>query len=125
MTNTTGNPVGVGAGTPLPWYVGDEDEGADGVQYVQVHAGRYCDSSFRGIANVEANFDGENFLPLDDETRANAAYIVRACNSFPSLYEALEKIVGHLAADTFHGDVPDECYEAARQALSLARGEGE
>jgi hypothetical protein len=63
--------------TPGPWFYGDEDT-MFGVDFVQVHAGDYGDNTFRRIANVEAPFDGECDLPMDDETRANARLIAAA-----------------------------------------------
>jgi hypothetical protein len=126
---------GAGEHTPGPWFCGDEDEGADGVEYVQVHAGSYGDETFRGIANVEADFDGENYLSLDDTTRANARLIAAA----PELLEALEGLhdVSERLCDAIErqeNDIGGESVLAvlgelgpatdrARAAIAKARGE--
>jgi len=107
--------------TPLPWKIGDEDDGLDGVEYVQIHAGEYGDNSFRGIANVEAGFDGEQHKPLDGETRANAAYIVKACNEYPRLISALERCAKIVEVNNHRqNEKVDDAAKIARDAIASA-----
>lgn len=53
---------------------------------------------------------------------ANAAYIVHACNNFPALVEALEKIADATDPDGSQCKMLCELYEVARAALAAAKG---
>lgn len=50
---------------------------------------------------------------------ADAEYIVQACNAFPALYAALERLLEHTVGATTDYDATS----VARAALALARGE--
>lgn len=107
--------------TKEPWHYGDEDEGFDGVEHVQIHAGRYCDPSFREIARVEAAFDGDKHLPLCEETRSNARRIVSCVNALAGMNpDALADVVEALeAVVNFETGALDD----AKLALARLRGE--
>lgn len=68
----------IDAATPGPWHYGDEDERIVGGECVDIHAGEYCTESYRSVASAEGPFDGADFGPLDDESRANARLIALA-----------------------------------------------
>ena len=101
--------------TPGPWHYGDEDEGLDGISYVDVHVGQYGHFSYRNIARIEADMGGN----LDAGTRANA----HLASAAPQLLEALEL----LHAELF-GPAPDKprhvIDEMSRAAIAKAKGQG-
>lgn len=151
MTDTTGNPLGVGPGTALPWqtYYRPARPGVFGeVAASFIHAGpnERDDTGFNVVARLYTTHGYDGIA----EREANAAYIVRACNSFPSLYEALEgllppeiddwwcptcqvalsgsRVTNDERCDACGTFLPpeqasDDRWAKARQALSLARGE--
>lgn len=100
--------------TPGPWFCGDEDEDIAGVQYVDVHAGTYGDPSYRSVAHVEAGFD-DDFLPLDEETHANAHLIAAA----PELLEALQALAAFVDETCAYVDA-NPLLDAARAAIAKA-----
>jgi hypothetical protein len=74
---------------------------------------------FLGDADISIWAKGEIIahIPQDqhDEGKENAAYIVRACNSFPALVEALKAFVS--AADHAAAGQPLALYRAKELAL--------
>lgn len=71
----------------------------------------------------------EHELVSSDEATANAAYIVKACNAFPAMLEALEMMDICLKREVC-GDCPmdskcppDGSSQIVKQALALAKGE--
>ena len=99
--------------TPGPWHYGDEDERIVGGECVDIHAGEYCTESYRSVASAEGPFDGADFGPLDDESRANARLIALAPQlaaenislrqEIQRLREALEQI-GGLNGENYDSD---------------------
>lgn len=103
-----------GPGTALPW-----EAASDGCLRRQGEA-----FGFLPIASPWV----ESAFVCDETAIANAAYIVRACNSFPALVKALEAL--NRAADDSFVDGITPCSDAliaafqmADAALSLAKGE--
>jgi hypothetical protein len=82
--------------TPGPWIVGRE-------------FGTVCDGAEKDYVLARCH---EN---SSDKIRANVAYIVRACNSFPALVEALKAFVS--AADHAAAGQPLALYRAKELAL--------
>lgn len=113
----------VAAHTPTPYFVGENANGFVGLS-IQFADGR--------IAHICHDHD------IDDEARATAAFIVRACNSHAALVEALEQalVAGELIAAHFDpGPIPaheptqadldfgnwEYVRQQARAALALAK----
>jgi hypothetical protein len=97
--------------TPTPWAV--EDTGC-------------------GIEIVSGNFVVAEILPADgkdptDQDRANAAFIVRACNAHDELVRALEAIAECATPDFddagFQRRARIDLQNIARAAIRKARGE--
>lgn len=78
--------------TPGPWSVGDEDEGFDGVAYVEVHAGRYMDASFRSVARIQADFINDAFQTIGLADWANARLIAAAPELLAALTDTMEAL---------------------------------
>lgn len=75
-----------------------------------------------GEADIGGNWFGDSVERIGERPasfwwRAYLSPLTEAAARIETLEAALEKIVGHLETDTFSGDVPDECHEAARNAL--------
>jgi hypothetical protein len=67
--------------SPLPWKV--EQVEFEGEQWLWLD-----DGTGKAICGFSDPDDG-----IDDEDRANAAYIVQACNSYPALVAALRELL--------------------------------
>lgn len=113
-------------GTPLPWIVGAFDmiwpasdiEYRDGMWREKVPEPRIIASASKG-----------SMLPNED--RANAAYIVTACNAFPALVEALKAakvVINMMERPDGMGDEVNAALDARLAkidaALSAASSEG-
>jgi len=94
--------------TALPWVID---------KYGHVTRGRECVSA-NGFSMVMSSGDRQN------EAKANAAFIVRACNSHYQLVSALRGLVNALAENDEDGmtEFSDDMVRA-RAALSQAGGE--
>jgi hypothetical protein len=93
-----------GAHSPLPWYAFENKSDAMGAEIMICSAGHH-------VASVPIGG------PIDDpEDRANAALIVRACNS----HDALVKLLARCTE--CYGDLPHSIRALADQAaLALAK----
>lgn len=88
----------------------------------------------RGVIIAQAHYGGD-YSPLTlEDAQANAAYIVRACNSFDDLVAALTRFLDRDADCDYGQGRPDVCpgieqdgewchWCEARAALRAARGE--
>lgn len=94
-----------GEHTPGPWKATYADGGEDWI----IHA---IETPWQ-LAYLRN--DGRAQWPLE----ANARLIAAA----PDLLAFAELVLGHLNADTFQGDVPDEVHEAATMLIAKARGD--
>lgn len=88
--------------TPTPWRVGD---------YV-----------LQTIFAVNGTYPNTVAVCQGRDPRADAEFIVRACNAHAGLVEALKKIDYALDLDNFQGDMDevDEAYKIANNALAKA-----
>lgn len=120
MTRYTETPADLGGHTPGPWFVGDDDEDAAGVEYIDVHAGAYMDSPYRSIAHVQPGFD-EDFLPRSDEDWANARLIAAA----PELLDALKalQLQALQSPDLLATEWGQEALSLTKAALNKATGQ--
>jgi hypothetical protein len=104
----TSDSKAVGPGTALPWsperYIGRDDSWF--IRGARVN-GRQASICGRGSASL---------------TEQDAAYIVRACNSFPEMVAALEEAIELLVHLGAH-DEPNTILAQARAAYAKARGE--
>jgi hypothetical protein len=100
--------------TPTPWKVVSRE------QYnhskITISGKDYEGARFQPIASIEAGNSNALHLVIDEQTQqANAAFIVRACNSHADLVAALEFIAT---------DCPTSLHaNRARAALAKAKGE--
>lgn len=76
--------------TPLPWAIKDI---GDMQILTSVEAGK------RGICSTGGYSDNRDHS-AHDESEANAAYIVKACNAFPELVGALKEAISELEEAT-------------------------
>ena len=84
---------------------------------------RFCGESIYRVGLYDMGGDrraGEIVASSHEEARANAAFIVRACNSHESLVVALERMLAEYGFD--NGSIHSARYQA-RAALQLAKGE--
>jgi hypothetical protein len=103
--------------TELPWSIG-----SNGRSVVKDVPGMSdgCDAYMLAVASSHS-------LLLPSETKANAAYIVKACNAFPDLVKALTEI-DTLATCTGvvdpaqHRNMLDNIYRIARDVLGRVKG---
>jgi len=107
-------------GTPLPWgeWHGDIIAAGDA-------ASDYDDYVIAGIG-VSRGSRSSFYSPVKAHKpagKANAAYIVRACNSFPDLVEAANKAREHLAAihPAARTGVEQEVLNALADAITKAQ----
>lgn len=112
MTRTTGNPVGAGF-TPGPWFPVAYGDGRDTV-ICRDKAG----NQRIAFMAIPGSRDDNARRKAWAEIKANARLIAAA----PSLYEALEGMIEAYERTGWRGG---EAIKAAREALSLARGESE
>jgi len=97
--------------TPLPWHVVTIDGSIGSVE------------ASDGSAVAQAQMRGTLRCPDNDERRANAEFIVRACNSHGDLLEALEMLMP-LEPSRYESDSYDRgMWENARAAIAKAKGE--
>lgn len=115
------------AHTPTPWHVQDNTDFSGGLQL-------RIDSELHGAVAVvtSAEYAGQK---VDPEHYANAAFIVRACNSHDALVAFLEKYIreDEEAIAEWERQFPTMKWgkddraiknlEAARQLLKAAKGE--
>jgi len=99
---------------PTPYSIRDDVRSYSGNVQVAICVGPF---------NVGGEFQHEDALGMDK--KANAAFIVRACNSHEALVDALARAANFLEAvsKTIGSDSAMQEAEKARLALSLARGE--
>ena len=97
--------------TKLPWHVGMKPGpmiyGPKGEQIADM---------------LEANGEADLF-PYVEENRANAAFIVRACNAHEDLVAALEKFVSAGYGNSTDFRIQGEAYDIAYKALGKAKAE--
>ena len=86
--------------SPLPWRLGVK------------HPGRIISQDF--VAQVTVHFDDDDFLT--NQERANAEFIVRACNAFPDLLAAVKALQVRVF---IHEGASDE-YQMASSAIDKA-----
>lgn len=121
----------VGGHTPTPWAIDGDDEGFDGIPYIEIAAGTCGMSSYKPIAQVQPTFyPGTDDFALEVQDRANAALIVRAVNSHEALVEALKRAEQFIANGVALGFIrmpdagtPDPAHDtlpAIRAALQQA-----
>lgn len=116
-----GHPVSVtsaaaGDFTPGPWNILGDDEGFDGVPYIEIAAGECGTHTFRPIAHVQPDYDDtRDDWTLNDTDYANAHLIAAA----PDLLDALENLVIGIGM----GWDLDGIIEASNAAIAKARGE--
>jgi hypothetical protein len=116
------------AHTPGPWYVTLNPyrvghRGPLGVLTLVAECPTRTGLTEDGQAHKSLPPDAEIFA---DEARANAAFIVRACNSHDALKDAADNAVDfieQLTRDTIHADNGEYFAGKLRAALKLARGE--
>lgn len=115
MNPVTQQEAGVGPGTALPWRLSDLGEISGFTDLIALTVSS-------GNIGQQWKIERERGpYPNVPQARANAAYIVLACNSFPKLVEALEDLIARCDANQRSGGgsmVPP----SARAALRLARG---
>ena len=99
--------TGQAAHTPTPWIIASQIAG-EGI-WIESEG-----DEPEEICKVSAETTGEK------EAKANAAFIVRACNSHAALVEALE-LVDDMWAN--NGEPTDEHIRRIRAALKLAKGQ--
>ena len=118
--------TGNDAQTPTPWHVEEQTNSVGQLLYFSVE---HPDGPYRGtVCNV---FPAEHIGGItESEARANAAFIVRACNSHAALVEALGRCLdsmifeypnGMPAQLTRHSDW-NNAVSSARTALAAANG---
>lgn len=106
--------------TPLPWR-----ENSNGTRVI---AGEPSpDTNHQGfaiVADAESKMAALAFNQIDPDTRlANIRYIVRACNSYPTLMGFCRKFVDLLELHGLYGeDEYHEAYEEAMEFLGQAKG---
>jgi len=117
MTDPTpdNNTLAMGPGTPLPWRV----------DYRDICQLRDNGANLLVIGTMTGGFHDDAIAEKD------AAYIVRACNSFPALIGALEearRYAGYCYRKSEDADFSNDAFAALTMidaALATARGEQE
>ena len=116
----------VDAITPLPWaaYRREPRKGVFGeVAADFIHAGPEPkdDTGYNVVARAYTTHGYDGVA----ERTANAAYIVRACNSFPDLYSAAE--IAHATLTSMHpfdrSSEDEQAIEWLERAIAKARGQ--
>jgi hypothetical protein len=110
--------------TCLPWQI-KHDQDTDGLTTI---IGNVDGEIVEGATHYSYDFVAVTLDPYDDSQSrsvgvANAAFIVRACNSHADLLEALERAVARL--DQIEGDQAQESdgfTEQCRNLIAKARG---
>ncbi|MGX7895506.1 hypothetical protein [Tsuneonella sp. HG222] len=123
--------IAIAPGTPLPWSLETSDVWPFDLHIVGpgIDLRRIAHSSRANtIEDVRdavgfGREDVSKVRQMVEAQEADAAYIVRACNAFPELVEALERCQNFIA--NTEGEIGDtlECGELARAALAKARGQ--
>jgi hypothetical protein len=118
----------MGAHTPLPWQV----YGPDGVKWPGIEAASATIVVFGYDDDDEAGVRGTE--PGEPEAKANAEFIVRACNSHYDLLEALEDAAQtfrryedmHAAKGSIEGDMKARANAAKAEKFEaiIARAKG-
>lgn len=120
--------------TARPWKLGDIDEHTPGFTDQDIYSGEYCSSSYKSVAHVQAEFDGEAAPEMTVTDIANAELIVRAVNSHEAIVSALEELLDAQKELSEHPEndstkrFDEKLYRveiaeaAAKTALSLAKG---
>lgn len=112
--NSVTNKAGEAAHTPLPW-INTFSGFLNGAEYVI----GLTDQKGHEWARIVQSSIGKG----GDELEANAAFIVRACNSHAALVEALADALNYVdyVADCGNGGA-EKCGDKLRAALSFAKG---
>ena len=97
--------------SPLPWKV----RGGYTPHFIAI----YSDKTPIVWQLADKTQDGQEAAPDYETQRANAAFIVKACNSFESMRSSIDKF---LNSDI--GDDVASIIEEMKAALALANGEG-
>lgn len=100
--------------TPLPWKV-----------YYAKNNGQIILGTGEENGCAIQNHSGA-FWRDDEEAKANAEFVVRACNSHYELLEALEQVIDHCVRYFNLGDVGGdeaEILDNAKAAIAKARGQ--
>ena len=112
MTDTI--PATVKTHTALPWELGRTIGGYIDIDALDGHI------PWTALARVVVEVDGKR----SDEGEANAAFIVRACNSHYQLVSALRWALAELRGQTRYDNEQqrENCFDDADAALSQAGG---
>lgn len=77
--------------TPTPWYIAGDDEPVAGVPAIEIMYGECPSPECESVAWVNSDLVNNKFK-ITKKTRANAAFIVRACNAHDELVNLLAEI---------------------------------
>lgn len=108
--------------TPLPWHVFHDDSGGPFTGWPSIGAAEELDKTIIHRAGFKQEFWGDC---SEKEADANAAFIVRACNSHYELLEALKLLTdgyGHTSYLSNAEKENDEDVIQARAAIAKAEG---
>jgi len=114
--NSAGAPA---PGTPLPWEASEHAEGTVFEIIAKDNDETYVASCHFGSPTVEP------YLASHSQAKANARYIVTACNAFPDLLEALEDLASLvLGTGETDGLSPPEWQRLANAQEAIAKAKG-
>lgn len=108
MSTTAQHTAGI---SPLPWSIG-----GNGIGYIE--PARMENAIICEFDKVEGPF-----RLGDSMTKANAEYIVKACNLFPGLVEALEACVANMEGFTQRAAGKPSAMQEARDILARVKDE--
>lgn len=97
------------------WKIGDQDEGFDGVPFIEIYAGEEGTSSFEPICRVEPGMDDAETFTLDERHTARARLICAAPDLLAAAKEFVRKVDAGEAKST-------KSYAAFKAAISRAEG---
>lgn len=103
--------------TPTPW-INEGDDAMEGVPFIHITASP-GNENFRSIAHVQPNHEVGYKFSLSDEDKANAAFIVRACNAHDELVAIIKERL-ESCQTTDHEGIVHDWVKRARAALAAA-----